>query len=150
MRGPGTRLTIATFLLLGSNPTGAPFYKRTVHRGFLRLVDRTIKEPIEIEPETVYRPTDLAASLGVDPRTVRGFLRERYPRETEEKGENWLLDADQAQVVVERFDESETFDQCTVATTAHGCRRSRNCACVCWRMAWRSSTYSTPKASPTG
>ena len=108
--GPGTRLNVGTFLMLGSNPTGTPLYKSKIHRGFLRLVDRTMREPVEVEPETVYRPNELAASLGVDPKAVRRFLRDRYAREAEEKGQDWMLDADQAQIVVQHFGETADSD----------------------------------------
>ncbi len=104
--GPGTRLSVATFLLLGSNAAGVPFYKPSIHSGFLRLVDRSVKGPFEIDEETVYRPSDLAGALGADARAVRRFLRDRYEREDEEMGEDWVLDAEQADVVVEQFGET--------------------------------------------
>ncbi|MDQ3662111.1 MAG: AAA family ATPase [Actinomycetota bacterium] len=109
--GPGTRLTLATFLLLGSNATGAPFFKTTVHRRFWRLLDRTHRASIEIDQDTVYRPNDLAGALGVDSPAVRRFLRDRYPREAEERGEGWVLDAEQAQAVVEQFGETADSSQ---------------------------------------
>lgn len=110
IRGPGTRLKIASFLLLGANATGAPFFKTSVCRGFLKLVDRAPGESVEIEPQAMYRPADLAASLGVDPRTVRRFLRGHYPRDAEEKGQSWLLNTEQAQATVEYFGENASPD----------------------------------------
>ena len=109
--GPGTRLTLATFLLLGSNATGVPFFKTTVHREFLRLLDRALRASIEIDQDTVYRPNDLAGALGVDSRAVRRFLRDRYQREAEERGKGWVIDAERARAVVEQFGETADSSQ---------------------------------------
>lgn len=108
--GPGTRLTLATFLLLGRDPNATPFFKWTVHKDFSALLGRAVQAGVDLDPDAVHRPEELAASLGLDGRRVREFLRESYPREAEEKGTDWLLTAEQAQAVLERFGESEDAD----------------------------------------
>jgi len=63
LKGGGTRLTIAAFLLLGSDPTGQPQFRTRGYEGFRRLLDLPAEQIPEIDPEGVYRPDDLAARL---------------------------------------------------------------------------------------
>lgn len=103
-RGPGTRVSLASFLLLGVDPARYPFFKVRVHVAFRRLLRLGDDDaPMEIDPETVYRPNDLAARLGLDGSRVRDFLREAYPRAADEHGGAWNLTAEQAQRVVDAF-----------------------------------------------
>lgn len=108
--GPGARLTLATFLALGLDPTGTPFFKWTVHKEFSALLGLAVQSGVDLDPDAVHRPEELAASLGVDAKRVRRFLRETYPRDEEEKGADWLLTAEQAKTVVEQFGETEEAD----------------------------------------
>ena len=115
--GPGTRLSIATFLLLGKYPTSAPFFKWTPYATLRRALGLPAKPEADLDPEAVFRPSELAAKLGVDGRRVRDFLRQTYPREAEEHGAEWLLTFDQAQAVVTQFGGAEDADT-TVAIYA--------------------------------
>lgn len=115
--GPGTRLSIATFLLLGADPTGAPFFKPTPYRRLRRALGLPERAELDLDPEAVFRPEELAAKLGVDGRRVRDFLRESYPREEEEHGADWLLTFEQAQIVLDQFSDTEEADS-TVAMYA--------------------------------
>ncbi len=115
--GPGTRLSIATFLLLGRDPTGAPFFKWTPYSRLRRALGLPPRPEADLGPEAVFRPNELAAKLGIDGRRVRDFLRETYPREAEEYGADWLLTFDQAQAVFAQFGQAEDADT-TVAIYA--------------------------------
>jgi hypothetical protein len=50
------------------------------------------------------RPVDLARELGVSPKTVRQWLRDRYGRKAEEKYQRWDLTALQERAVRSRFE----------------------------------------------
>jgi MoxR-like ATPase len=101
--GPGTRVSIASFLLLGIDATRYPFFKPTVYSDFKKLLGVAAAEAIEIDPESVYRPEELAARLGLDGRRVREFLRTTYPRDAREHGSAWYLSPEQAQRVIDEF-----------------------------------------------
>jgi hypothetical protein len=101
--GPGTRLSLASFLLLGIDATRFPFYKPKAYLDFRELLGLATEKTVEIDPESVYRPEELAARLGLDGRRVRGFLRSTYPREESEHGSAWYLSPEQAQRVLDEF-----------------------------------------------
>lgn len=105
--GPGTRVSVASFLLLGTDPTGAPFFKPTPYRRLRRALGLPERAEVDLDPEAVFRPNELAAKLGVDARRVRDFLREAYPREEGGHGADWVLTFEQAQAVVDRFSDAE-------------------------------------------
>jgi 5-methylcytosine-specific restriction enzyme B len=104
LSGKGTRASISSLLLMGVDVSQFPFYKPTVHEGFRRALGlpRLATEP-EIDPETTYRPDELAARLGLDGRRVREFLRTRYPRADSEHGDAWTLTPDQAETLLTHF-----------------------------------------------
>ena len=101
--GLGTRVSIASFLLLGVDATRLPFYKPTVHSGFNKLLGLSGRDIVEIDPESVHRPEELAARLGLDGRRVRNFLRTTFPRSEGEHGGAWYLSPEQAQRVLDEF-----------------------------------------------
>jgi len=101
--GPGTRVSLASFLLLGIDATRWPFFKSMVHGGLKKLLGLPGHQTVEIDPEGVYRPEELAARLGLDGRRVRGFLRETFPRADAEHGTAWYLTPEQAQRVLDEF-----------------------------------------------
>lgn len=49
------------------------------------------------------RPEDLAAELGVEGKRLRGWLRNRWPRRPEERGQAWYLTPDQVAEVRRAF-----------------------------------------------
>ena len=104
LRGNGTRASISSLLLMGIDVSRFPFYKPTVHEGFRTALGlaRLATAP-DIDPETTYRPEDLAARLGLDGRQVREFLRERFPRAESEHGDAWVLTPEQAEAVLTQF-----------------------------------------------
>jgi hypothetical protein len=103
VKGSGTRLTITSFLLLGTDPYGQPLFLTKVYESFRRLLGLPVEGVPEIDPENVYRPDDLAARLGLDGLRVRNFLRRTYPRNDDEKGAAWYLSPEQAQSVLDEF-----------------------------------------------
>jgi hypothetical protein len=102
--GPGTRLSIASFLLLGAGATRFPFFKPTVYEQVKKLLGLPASRlAVEIDLERMYRPDEIGARLGVDGRSVRQFLRDTYPRSENEHGKEWYMTPEQAEAVLERF-----------------------------------------------
>lgn len=116
--GAGTRVSFASFLLLAVEPTRWPFFKPTPYDRLCKLLGVSIQASLEVDPEAIYRPDELAARLGLDGRRVREFLRQTYPREESERGSDWYLSADQAERVVEQFG-AEVDPQAEEATYSH-------------------------------
>jgi hypothetical protein len=54
------------------------------------------------------RPVDLAKELGVSPKTVRQWLRDRYGRTDTERYQRWDLTPTQERAVRTRFDARRT------------------------------------------
>jgi hypothetical protein len=112
---PGNRVNIASVLLMGVDAARYPPFRPKVDertRRLLGISERT--KGLEIDDGAIYRPDELAGLLGISGRTVRGFLRERFPRPEEDKNTDWHLDTDIVRAVVARFRPS--------ATTAAGSR----------------------------
>ena len=106
LAGAGTRLSMASFLLLAVDATRTPFFKPTVYGQFKKLLGLpTGPEAVEIDPEGMYRPEELGAWLGVDGKRVRQYLRDTYSRGEDEHGKDWYLSPEQAQAVLDRFGE---------------------------------------------
>ena len=49
------------------------------------------------------RPEDIAAELGISGKTIRGWLREKYPRSAEQRYARWALTPAQVRALRERF-----------------------------------------------
>lgn len=103
--GQGTRISVASFLLLGADPTGSPFFKPSVHKDLRKALQLPALQ-LEIDPESTYRPEQLASSLGVDGKEVRAYLRDVFERDPSEKGSDWMLTGEQAEAVIEQFSDS--------------------------------------------
>lgn len=85
--GPGTRLSLASFLLLGIDATRFPFYKPKAYLDFRELLGLATEERVDkADPESVYRAEDLAARLGLDGQRVRHFLRDFFMLEAALRG----------------------------------------------------------------
>ncbi len=101
---PGNRVNIASVLLMGVDAAIYPPFRPTVDERARRLLGISERaKGLEIDDGATYRPDKLAGLLGVSGRTVRGFLRERFPRPEEDKNTDWHLDTDMARAVVVRF-----------------------------------------------
>ena len=105
--GPGSRLSIATYLLLGVDAEHIPYFKWTVYTGFRKVLELPSQGQAYIDPDATYRPEDLASMMGVDGRRVRDYLREAYPREDQDKGTEWSLTGEEARDVVDHFSEDD-------------------------------------------
>lgn len=101
--GPGTRLSTASFLLMGVDATRYPFFKPGVHRALREALGLPAIATLDVDPETVHRPEELAARLGLDADRVREFLRQAYPREDRERGDAWYLTAEHVERVLDNF-----------------------------------------------
>lgn len=55
-----------------------------------------------------YTPKQLASELGVDPKSLRGFLRKTFPRAVEAKNTSWIIDANAANVARKHFEKQRT------------------------------------------
>lgn len=101
---PGNRVNIASVLLMGIDPTRYPPFRPTVDeraRNLLGISERA--KSLELEQGRTYRPDELAVTLGVSGRTVRGFLRAHFPRPDQEKNTDWHVNADIARAVADHF-----------------------------------------------
>ena len=103
VRGTGTRVSVASFLLLASDATRLPFFKPSVFGDLRGLVGETRSTGVSIDPDGLYRPNALAARMGVDGARVRAFLREAFPRGEDERGAGWHLTPDEAERVLAEF-----------------------------------------------
>lgn len=105
--GIGTILSIVSFLLLGIDADEYPHYKAKFGQGIERGLGLTggpdTADVVEVANEGVLRLGSLAAALGADPKRLRSWLRERYPRAEEDRGLDWLVTADQAQAAQGQF-----------------------------------------------
>jgi hypothetical protein len=50
-----------------------------------------------------FTPKELAASIGVDPKVLRGYLRANHARPAESKNTTWIIPANVAKVATEYF-----------------------------------------------
>lgn len=69
-------------------------------------------EEVENEDEVeLLRPSDLADELGVDPKSVRNFLRREFKRPQSKKNTSWYLTEEMAEAIRSYFaDEEEDED----------------------------------------
>lgn len=52
-------------------------------------------------------PKALAEEIGVDPKTLRGYLRKHHTRTAEVKGTGWIIPADVADAARAKFKKQE-------------------------------------------
>ncbi len=100
--GQGTRISLASYLLLGVDAGGSPFFKPGVFQGMRRALQLP-PSYTQIDPEGTYRPEQLAKSLGVDGKRIRAYLRGAFQRDPAEQGDDWVLTGEQAEAIVEKF-----------------------------------------------
>jgi MoxR-like ATPase len=105
IKSPSSRLTLVSVLLLGVNPSRYPPYRVTAVSEFKKLIGQTMEgEAAELELEDrFFSPNELAGLLEIDGKRVRDFLRQRYPRDAELKGDSWELAPEQAMAVRDHF-----------------------------------------------
>ena len=101
---PGNKVTIASVLLMGVDPTRYPAFSPMVDTNARKLlgISRRAKA-IAIDDGDTYEPEALAQALGISGWTVRGFLRRTFPRPADAHGARWTLDPDTARAVVGHF-----------------------------------------------
>lgn len=104
--GPGTRLSIASFLLMAIDGTQFPIcraepYQRA--RKLLRLPPPEQGVSDEIDLTRPYSAEDLAVRLGVGARDIKAFLREEFPSRDDETPESWSLSEEQVEAVLAQF-----------------------------------------------
>ena len=71
-------------------------------------------EAPKVEAPKGVRPTDLAKELGVNPKSLRAYLRRAFPRTDEVQNTSWYLNADQVKAATENFavkDDDEDSDE---------------------------------------
>lgn len=62
------------------------------------------------EPITM-RPTELAAALEIDAKTLRTWLRSNFTRPTEEKNTSWMLTEDMILAAQDHFASDDESDE---------------------------------------
>jgi AAA domain (dynein-related subfamily) len=110
MSGDSTRLAMASLLLLAVDPYWQPFYKLTVATRFSHALGRNPDDEVAVDPESITRPEQLAARLGVEQKRVRDVLRSEYPRDETERGREWHLTSAQVSMVIGRLADAGTDD----------------------------------------
>lgn len=60
--------------------------------------------------DKTYTPKALAAEIGCDPKSLRGFLRKHFTRTLEVKNTSWIITEDAATAAREHFAKQETPD----------------------------------------
>lgn len=110
--GPGTRASVASFLLLGVDATKYPIYKPEAAGEFLFLTGKTSAQDAQLNSD-VARPDDAARILGVSANTLRAFLREEFPRTEGDESTNWILSDEHREALEAQFGDasSSTADQ---------------------------------------
>jgi hypothetical protein len=58
--------------------------------------------------EKTYTPKVLAAEIGCDPKSLRGFLRTNYTRAIEAKNTSWIITEDAANAARAHFAKQKT------------------------------------------
>jgi len=53
-------------------------------------------------------PKALAEEIGVDAKSLRGYLRKEFPRAAEAKNTSWIITDDAAQAARDHFKKQET------------------------------------------
>lgn len=101
-RTPAARLSIVSFLLLGLDATVWPFYRYKVVRKLSRLTEPDGPPPATLEDRT-YSANEIAALMDLDPKRVRDFLRDAFPRSEADAGTDWELSRDLAETVLEEL-----------------------------------------------
>jgi hypothetical protein len=104
--GPGTRLSIASFLLMAVDVTQFPVcrvepYARATK--LLRLAEPDPGVSDEIDLSRQYSAEDLAVRLGVGARDIKAFLSEEFPSSDEDTGQSWSLPDEQVEAVLAQF-----------------------------------------------
>lgn len=102
---PGNQLVLASVFLMGVDATRYPVFRsRVVEQAHKLLEFPPPPSSSAIDLARQYAPEDLAVRLGVSAKTIRAFLREEFPRETNERRTSWWPLGDElVQAVVDRF-----------------------------------------------
>lgn len=62
----------------------------------------------DVAAPTTITPAALAAEIGVDPKSLRGFLRKTFTRPAEAKNTSWIITDDAADAAREHFAKQRT------------------------------------------
>jgi AAA domain (dynein-related subfamily) len=109
LAGPGTRLSIASFLLAATDPHRFPVFRATPYakaEKLLRLEESPSPISDEIDLTRLYSPEDLAVHIGVPARSIKTFLAEQSQEEEEDEAEgasSWALSSEQVEAVLGEF-----------------------------------------------
>jgi MoxR-like ATPase len=103
-KSPGNLISVVSVLLMGIDPTRYPPFRATVVDGARRLLGLQLAAKGKAEGDgRVFEPNELAQALGVTGLKVRNFLRSEFPRDPEQQGARWTLNAEHVRAVTEQF-----------------------------------------------
>jgi phage antirepressor YoqD-like protein len=79
----------------------------------LEVEDFEVEEIDEVEDEvdTAMTPKALAAELEINPKNLRAFLRQEFPRSNQEKNTSWRLTEAQIEAARARFGPDDGDDE---------------------------------------
>lgn len=104
--GPGTRLSIASFLLMAVDVTQFPVCRAEPYARAKKLLGFEEPDPgvsDEIDLTRQYSAEDLAVRLGVAARDIKAYLSEEFPSSDDETGQSWSLPDEQVEAVLAQF-----------------------------------------------
>ena len=65
------------------------------------------KTPRRAPVKRTYRPSELAAEIGVDAKVLRAYLRKNHTRAAEAKNTSWIITSDVADAARKAFKKKE-------------------------------------------
>lgn len=102
--GPGTRLSLASFLLMGIDPTRYPVCRPDPWAKAQKLLDLPASESAvsdEVDRSRPYSVEDLAVRIGVGARPIKTFLAEEFGESDSKEG--WALSEAEVEAVLAEF-----------------------------------------------
>lgn len=103
---PSNKLALASFLLAGVDSTRFPVYRYTPWVRLRTKVGVGDGAGVDLDESTGYRAVELAEALGVSEGAVTAFVDERLQPSPDGSGR--VLDAEDAQAVIDRFSTDAT------------------------------------------
>lgn len=70
-------------------------------------VNPEVEEDQDEDTSSVIRPSDLAETLEVSPKALRGFLRREFPRDANAKNTSWELTEEMVEKATAHFTASD-------------------------------------------
>jgi hypothetical protein len=88
--------------------------RHTTREGVTHMAKAKAKvKPVETPKveSTIMTPKALATELGINPKSLRGYLRKEFTRPAESKNTSWFLTQEQVEAARKRFTASDEVDE---------------------------------------